>query len=172
MSEERLRFPVIGSKVFNSQLLSLNMPNQKPHPAFKIWLETDDGYVFGPGIYGLLIAIIEKGNLKEAAKTLDMSYRYAWGLLRKAEVTLGEPLVIFHKGGSHGGGGAEPTKIAFQLIEDFTRLKENLLIICGENERYPGIVKSMTKMDNSVEVTLKLKLGARLTPGNEVNIFT
>ena len=148
------------------------MPNQKPHPAFKIWLETDDGYVFGPGIYSLLIVIIEKGNLKEAAKTLDMSYRYAWGLLRKAEVTLGEPLVIFHKGGSHGGGGAEPTKIALRFIEDFTRLKENLLIICGENVRYSGIVESVTKKEKSVEVTLKLKLGAKLTPGDEVKIFT
>lgn len=148
------------------------MPNQKPHPAFKIWLETDDGYVFGPGIYSLLTVIIEKGNLKEAAKTLDMSYRYAWGLLRKAEVTLGEPLVIFHKGGSHGGGGAEPTKIALRFIEDFIRLKENLLIICGENDRYSGIVESVTKKEKSVEVTLKLKLGVKLTPGDEVKIFT
>ena len=148
------------------------MPNQKPHPAFKIWLETDDGYVFGPGIYSLLTVIIEKGNLKEAAKTLDMSYRYAWGLLRKAEVTLGEPLVIFHKGGSHGGGGAEPTKIALRFIEDFARLKENLLIICGENDRYSGVVESVNKKEKSIEVTLKLKLGAKLTIGDEVKIFT
>lgn len=148
------------------------MPNQKPHPAFKIWLETDDGFVFGPGIYSLLTVIIEKGTLKEAAKTLDMSYRYAWGLLRKAEETLGEPLVVFHKGGSHGGGGAELTKTAFQFIEDFTRLKENILILCKENGRYSGIVESVTMKENSVEVSLKLKVGARLIPGNEVNIFT
>ncbi|MCX6643129.1 MAG: LysR family transcriptional regulator [Candidatus Bathyarchaeota archaeon] len=148
------------------------MPNQKPHPAFKIWLETDDGFVFGPGIYSLLTVIIEKGTLKEAAKTLDMSYRYAWGLLRKAEETLGEPLVVFHKGGSHGGGGAELTKTAFQFIEDFTRLKENLLILCKENGRYSGIVESVTMKENSVEVSLKLKVGARLIPGNKVNIFT
>jgi len=148
------------------------VPYQKPHPAFKIWLETDDGYVFGPGIYSLLTIIKEKGTLKEAAKTLDMSYRYAWGLLRKAEETLGEPLVVAHKGGSHGGGGAELTKTAFQFIEDFTRLKENLLIISREGGRYSGTVESVTRKENSVEVTLKLKIGARLNPGNEVNIFT
>lgn len=161
-----------GSKAFNHQPLFLYMPYQKPHPAFKIWLETDDGYVFGPGIFSLLTVIKEKGTLKEAAKTLDMSYRYAWGLLRKAEETLGEPLVVAHKGGSHGGGGAELTKTAFQFIEDFTRLKENLLIICRDSGRYSGTVESVTNKENSVEVTLKLKLGARLNPGNEVNIFT
>ncbi len=147
------------------------MPNQKPHPAFKIWLETDDGYVFGPGIYSLLTAIIEKGNLKEAAKTLDMSYRYAWGLLRKAELTLDEPLVVFHKGGSHGGGGAEPTKTGFQFIEDFDRLKENLSIISGKYERYSGIIESVKKTENYIQVSLKIKLGAQLIPGDEVKIF-
>jgi molybdate transport system regulatory protein len=148
------------------------VPNKKPHPAFKIWLETNDGFVYGPGINSLLTIIIDKGTLKEAAKTLDMSYRYAWGLLRKAEETLGEPLVVFHKGGTHGGGGAELTKTAFQFIKDFTQLKENILILCRENERYSGIVESVTKKENSVEVRLKLKVGARMTPGDEVNIFT
>ena len=148
------------------------MPFKKPHPAFKIWLETDDGYVFGPGIYSLLTVIKEKGTLKEAAKTLDMSYRFAWGLLRKAEETLGEPLVVTHKGGSRGGGGAELTKTAFQFIEDFTRLKENLLIISRSSGRYSGTIESVTKKENSIEVTLKLKLGARVKAGIEVTIFT
>ena len=53
--------------------------------AFKIWLETDDGYVFGPGVYALLLKVKEKGTLKEAASSLEMSYRYAWGLIKKAE---------------------------------------------------------------------------------------
>ena len=54
----------------------------EPRPASKIWLETDEGYVFGPGVYNLLKAIKKTGTLKEASQSLDMSYRYAWGLTR------------------------------------------------------------------------------------------
>ncbi len=95
----------------------------KPRPAFKVWLETDEGYVFGPGVYSLLKKIEETGTLKESAEALGMSYRYAWGLLRKAEERLGEPLVTAHKGGRSGGGGAELTGVGRGFIEDFERMR-------------------------------------------------
>ena len=60
----------------------------KSRPVSKIWLETDEGYVFGPGLYHLLKTIQEKGTLKEASQQLDMSYRYAWGLIKKVEEKL------------------------------------------------------------------------------------
>jgi molybdate transport repressor ModE-like protein len=147
------------------------MQNQKPHLAFKIWLETDKGYVFGPGIYSLLCVLREKGTLKEAANTLSMSYRYAWGLLHKAERTLGEPLIITHKGGRHGGGGTEITKTGIHFIEDYSRLNENTLIISRNQERYFGIVKSVTDKKESVEVILNLIIGSKLKPGDEVSLF-
>jgi len=95
----------------------------KPRPAFKVWLETDEGYVFGPGVYSLLKKIEETGTLKESAEALGMSYRYAWGLLRKAEERLGEPLVTAHKGGRSGGGGAELTSVGRGFIGDFERMR-------------------------------------------------
>ncbi|UCH57886.1 MAG: LysR family transcriptional regulator [Candidatus Bathyarchaeota archaeon] len=95
----------------------------KPRPAFKIWLETDEGFVFGPGVYGLLKKVQETGTLKESAKALGMSYRFAWGLLRKAEERLGQPLVKSHKGGRAGGGGVELTQVGHQFIEDFSTLE-------------------------------------------------
>ena len=64
----------------------------KPRPAFKLWMETDEGYVFGPGVYHLLKAIKKTGTLKAASQELGMSYRYAWGLIKKAEAKLGESL--------------------------------------------------------------------------------
>jgi molybdenum-dependent DNA-binding transcriptional regulator ModE len=39
----------------------------KPKPAFKLWLETEEGFVFGPGVEALLRKVIEKGTLKEAS---------------------------------------------------------------------------------------------------------
>jgi molybdate transport repressor ModE-like protein len=96
----------------------------KPRPAYKIWLETDDGFVFGPGVDALLRKVKEKGTLKEAASSLDMSYRYAWGLIKKVEKKLGEPLIEAYKGGRSGGGRTEITKLGHQFIDDFRILKE------------------------------------------------
>ena len=69
----------------------------KPRPAFKVWLETEEGYVFGPGVYTLLRNVKETGTLKEAAKRIGMSYRYAWGLVKRAEEKLEHPLLRSHK---------------------------------------------------------------------------
>jgi molybdate transport repressor ModE-like protein len=102
------------------------MDPSKPRPAFKVWMETDEGYVFGPGVYSLLKRLEETGTLKEAAASLDMSYRYAWGLIKKAEGKLGAPLISAHKGGRHGGGGVELTDLGRQYLLEFTRLREQV----------------------------------------------
>jgi molybdate transport repressor ModE-like protein len=99
----------------------------KPRPAFKLWLETDKGYVFGPGVYKLLKSIDERGTLKEASQNLEMSYRYAWGLIREAEEKLGEPLIESSKGGRDGGGSTEITALGREFIEDFEALRNSLV---------------------------------------------
>ena len=95
-----------------------------PKPAFKLWLETEDGYVFGPGVYNLLIAIERTGTLKEASQQLGMSYRYAWGLIKKAEEKLGEPLIDASKGGRLGGGSSTITETGARYIKDFERIQD------------------------------------------------
>ena len=96
----------------------------EPRPASKIWLETDEGYVFGPGVYNLLKAIKEKGTLKEASQSLDMSYRYAWGLIKKAETKLGAHLIEASKGGRQGGGSSTITELGEQFIKDFEKIQQ------------------------------------------------
>jgi molybdate transport system regulatory protein len=95
----------------------------KTKPAFKVWLETDEGYVFGPGVYRLLRRVDETGTLKNAAESLGMSYRFAWGLIRKAEEKLGQPLIHAHKGGRSGGGGAELTEVGLWFLEEFSKIE-------------------------------------------------
>lgn len=95
-----------------------------PKPAFKLWLETEDGYVFGPGVYNLLVAIERTGTLKEASQQLGMSYRYAWGLIKKAEEKLGEPLIDAMKGGRLGGGSSTITETGAKYIKDFERIQD------------------------------------------------
>jgi molybdate transport system regulatory protein len=94
-----------------------------PRPASKIWLETDEGHVFGPGVYNLLKAVKEKGTLKEASESLDMSYRYAWGLIKKAEEKLDAKLIEASKGGRQGGGSSKITELGEHFIADFERIQ-------------------------------------------------
>ena len=95
----------------------------EPRPASKIWLETNEGYVFGPGVYNLLKAIKEKGTLKEASQSLGMSYRYAWGLIKKAEEKLEASLIEASKGGRQGGGSSKITELGEHYILDFEKIQ-------------------------------------------------
>ena len=70
----------------------------------KLWFETEDreGF-FGGGKLKLLTEIETRGSLSAAAEMLDMSYRKAWGDLKKAEKGFGVKLVMKSRGGRNGG---------------------------------------------------------------------
>ncbi len=71
---------------------------------FKLWLSLPDGEgVMGDGKWRLLKAIGETGSLVAAAELLGISYRKAWGDLRKAEKRLDVTLIEKHRGGKVGG---------------------------------------------------------------------
>ena len=73
-------------------------------PQFKLWLSCDDAQgAFGDGKWRLLKAIQREGSLRAATDSLGISYRKAWGDLRKAEKSLGVKLIERHRGGSSGG---------------------------------------------------------------------
>ena len=73
-------------------------------PRFKLWLNSSiiEG-AFGDGKWRLLKAIEREGSLRAASESLGISYRKAWGDLKKAETTLGIALVEKHRGGRAGG---------------------------------------------------------------------
>lgn len=58
----------------------------------QLWLEGEDGEGFGRGRVELLQLVDELGSLSKAAKQLGMSYRGAWGKIKKAERIAGETL--------------------------------------------------------------------------------
>lgn len=58
-----------------------------------LWLETAEGVFFGIGRAQVLAKIEERGSLKKAADELGMSYRAAWGKIRKTEAILGVKLI-------------------------------------------------------------------------------
>ena len=148
----------------------------KPRPAFKIWLETDKGYVFGPGVYRLLKSIDEKGTLKEASQTLEMSYRYAWGLIREAEERLGEPLIEASKGGRDGGGSTQITSLGREFIEDFENLRDTLAqasvgnMIISENQ-VNGTIEKVDHKEDGTLITIQMDKIQALFTNKELKIY-
>ena len=64
----------------------------------RVWIEQEDETYIGIGSTLLLQQIEELGSLRKAAEKLGMSYRRAWGKLKKTEERIGQPLVEKTKG--------------------------------------------------------------------------
>ena len=67
----------------------LTIPTIRLH----LWLETGQGLYFGLGRALLLAKIDQYGSLQKAANSLGMSYRAAWGKIKKTEEILGMKLI-------------------------------------------------------------------------------
>lgn len=78
------------------ELAGAKTPTHCPEPTVRLhlWLETDEGVVFGMGRAQLLSKIDEYGSLKRAATELGMSYRAAWGKIKRSEEILGASLIL------------------------------------------------------------------------------
>jgi molybdate transport repressor ModE-like protein len=73
-------------------------------PGFSLWISgRDPKEVFGRGKCQLLDAIEREGSLRAAALALGISYRKAWGDLRKVETALGVVFLERRRGGREGG---------------------------------------------------------------------
>lgn len=88
---------------------------------YKIWLSSQNGAdVLGGGKWLLLKAIDEEGSLMAAAEKLGISYRKAWGGIKKAEENLGFLLVEKYRGGK-AGGKSELTADGKRLIAAYEK---------------------------------------------------
>jgi len=87
-----------------------------------------------PAVIGLLTEIDRTGNLAAACKSHDLSYRHAWGILRKFEEEFGVPLLITSR-----RKGTELTPFAQKLIwankRIQARLEPTLQSLASELER-------------------------------------
>ena len=77
---------------------------REPTLRLHLWLEDGEGVFFGAGRAQLLAGIEEHGSLRKAAEDLGMSYRAAWGKIKKTEELLGVKLIVQNgckRGGHH-----------------------------------------------------------------------
>lgn len=93
---------------------------------FKLWLSSEDAEgVFGDGKWRLLKSIDAKGSLRAASLSLHISYRKAWGDLKKAQRCLNIPLVEKQRGGTLGGR-TELTEHGKKWVEAYTRFRSDI----------------------------------------------
>ncbi|MFX1255509.1 MAG: winged helix-turn-helix domain-containing protein [Promethearchaeota archaeon] len=96
---------------------------------FRLWLEIDDKPILGKGGALLLEDIQITGSIHKATegrgKSKKMSYRYAWGLIRKIEERLGRKIIKTYRGGV-AGGGAQLTNEGIQLLQCYSILEKAL----------------------------------------------
>lgn len=91
----------------------------------KFWIEGSNGFALCGWLCHFLSLIDQTGSLAEAARRERISYRRAWGKIRRMEQGLGQPLLIRRAGGA-GGGGARLTPEARQLIARYRRFEAGL----------------------------------------------
>jgi molybdate transport system regulatory protein len=60
-----------------------------PHIYLKLWLQQENKILLGLGRAQLFKKIEELGSLKKAAESLGMSYRAAWGRIKRTEEAMG-----------------------------------------------------------------------------------
>jgi len=61
-------------------------------------LDRGQGAAIVPRLVELLVHIDEAGTLREACRRMNLSYRYAWGVLREGQHAFGVPLVVSRRG--------------------------------------------------------------------------
>jgi molybdate transport system regulatory protein len=91
----------------------------------KFWIENRGEVVLGGGKTALLQAIDRLGSIQRAANEFGMSYRHAWGAIRKIEKRAGFKIVDTKLGGKDGGG-AQLTQKGKVFVERVDSLLNDL----------------------------------------------
>ena len=114
---------------------------------YKLWLSSVTGEgVIEESNFRLLKGINDKGSLRASSKDLGISYRKAWGDLRKAESLLGYKLTIRQRGGKTGGT-SELTEKAKKLLEAYDAL--HIKLDDAVEKAYEEFQKKIMKLKKS-----------------------
>jgi molybdate transport system regulatory protein len=96
----------------------------------KFWIENKGEVVLGGGKTALLLSVDRLGSIQQAANEFGMSYRHAWGSIRRIEKRAGFKIVDTKLGGKEGGGArlTQQGKIFVDrvdsLLSDLNRMVE------------------------------------------------
>ncbi len=116
------------------------MDKLAPKMRIKIWLEEEGNMIFGPGCAMLLREIDRFGSLAGAVKHMKMSYRAAWGHIKKVEDNLGVKLVVKEGGNKSGYNLSEQGKVMLEAYEAWYQAVEDESVRLAQ-EHFPWPVK-------------------------------
>jgi molybdate transport system regulatory protein len=74
----------------------------------KFWIENKGEVVLGGGKAALFLAVDRLGSIQRAAEEFGMSYRHAWGAIKKIERRAGFKILDTKLGGKDGGAQLTP----------------------------------------------------------------
>jgi molybdate transport system regulatory protein len=121
-----------------------NIPQQDAGPGepvlrVHLWLESGGGMLIGLGRIQLLELVQQLGSLNQAAKALGMSYRAAWGRIKRTEAALGEPLLDE----ASGRKGYKLTPLAVTLLKEFAEWHREVedFALARARQRLPWAVR-------------------------------
>ena len=97
----------------------------------------------------LLVSIQQTGSIALAAKTVDLSYRYAWGLLHDAEALFNGPLVV-----SGRGRGTSLTPLAEKLMWADRRIAARLSPLL--ESLASELANELDRMDKDKQLALRI----------------
>lgn len=100
----------------------MQTPKVPFHYSLNLRLSSDEKF-FGPGTAALLRLIAEHGSIRVATKEMNMAYSKAWKILKKAEETLGFPLLNSQIGGK-GGGGTTLTPECVNFLKTYSSFEK------------------------------------------------
>lgn len=121
-----------------------SMKRHEPSIRLHLWLETGDGVMFGAGRAFLLQKIEECGSIRKAAEELGMSYRAAWGKIRKTEKILGVHLIAQNGSKREGHRLTESGRLLMeQYLHWFEEVEKDALK--KARRIFPWVVKSFVE---------------------------
>ncbi|MBS3920924.1 MAG: LysR family transcriptional regulator [Deltaproteobacteria bacterium] len=100
----------------------------------KFWIENRGEVVLGGGKTELLLTIDRLGSIQRAADAFGMSYRHAWGVIKKIEQRAGFKMVETKLGGKEGGG-AQLTPKAKAFVQRADSLFKELQAVAEKRVR-------------------------------------
>ncbi|WP_027178069.1 winged helix-turn-helix domain-containing protein [Maridesulfovibrio bastinii] len=114
-----------------------------------LWLENDEGVMFGLGRAQLLKLIDELGSLNKAAKKLGMSYRAAWGRIKSTEEVLGDHIVEK----SRGRSGYNLTPLGIMILNEYKKWQADVesYALVKAREFFPWDIQPYKDFDEKEE---------------------
>ncbi|MFA5701146.1 MAG: LysR family transcriptional regulator [Desulfuromonas sp.] len=98
----------------------------------RVWIASGGRAFLGRGRVQLLELVEQTGSVRQAARSLGMSYRNALRLIHNINARAAAPLVTLNQGG-RGGGGAALTAYGHHAVAQYYCIEEQFNLFLAEH---------------------------------------